>query len=142
MVKDFTIVTIKDGIIQNRKAVKLLFEQKDGRYLVEISGADKRSNQQNRYYFGLVVPLIQKGLYEKGLDVSKEEAHEFLKARLNFTELVNEDTGEFERIPMSTTRLNKEGFSDYIQKIQRFAAEWFEIVIPDPGEQMMMGYDS
>lgn len=141
MSKDFTIVHIKDGVIQNRKAVKLLFEQKDGRYLVEISGADKRSNQQNRYYFGLVIPLFQKGMQTKGMDVTKEEVHAMLKARFNFSEVVNESDGEFLRVPMSTTRLNKEGFSEYIAKIQQLAAEFLEIVIPDPGVQTTMEYD-
>lgn len=141
MSKDFTIVHIKDGVIQNRKAVKLLFEQKDGRYLVEISGADKRSNQQNRYYFGLVVPMIQKAINSHGSNYTKEEIHELLKAQFNLSDFVNTETGECISIPISTTRLNKEQFSEYITRIQAWAADLLLLVIPDPGEQTMIEYD-
>lgn len=137
MSKHWTIVTKRNGEIVNKKAVKLLFDQlKDGKYLCEIDGADKRSNPQNRYYFKMVVPLIQAGLKDLGHELTKEEAHEFLKAKFNSIDLVNEETGEVISVPQSTTRLNKEQFSEYKEKIQRWAAEWLQIVIPDPGEQL------
>jgi hypothetical protein len=136
MKKDFAIVTIKDGIIQNRKALKDLFTVKDGKYLVERSDANKRSNPQNRYYWGLVIPMIHNGIKEMGTELTFLETHEFLKARFNISDLVNEDTGETISLPLSTTRLNKSEFSDYVAKIQQFAAEFLNIIIPDPGQQM------
>lgn len=140
--KNFIILNKQKGQIINWPAFRKMLEGlKDGKHLVEISGADKRSNQQNRYYFGLVIPLFQKGLQAKGIDVTKEETHEFLKARFNYSELVNESTGEFLQVPMSTTRLNKGGFSDYIGKIQQLAAEFLEIVIPDAGTQTILSYE-
>lgn len=140
MTKSFTIVEINGGIVQNRKPITTLFRSlKDGKYLIEISGADKRSNPQNRYYWGLVVPLIQKGIKDLGTELTKEETHEFLKARFNVQELYK-DTGEQISIPVSTTRLNKEQFSEYIEKIQRFASEFLSITIPDPGVQTTMSY--
>lgn len=137
MSKQFCIVNLKGGIVQNRKPVTVLFQSlKDGKYLLEISGADKRSNPQNRYYWGLVVPLIQKGIKDLGTELTKEETHEFLKARFNLSDLVNKQTGEAISIPVSTTRLNKEQFSEYIEKIQRFASEFLSITIPDPSVQL------
>lgn len=141
MSKQFCIINLKGGIVQNRKPVTVLFQSlKDGKYLLEISGADKRSNPQNRYYWGLVVPMIQKGIKDLGTELTKEETHEFLKARFNLSDLVNKDTGETISIPVSTTRLNKEQFSEYIEKIQRFSAEFLSITIPDPGVQTIMSY--
>jgi hypothetical protein len=140
MKKDFCIVTIKDGIIQNRKALKDLFTVNDGKYLVERSDANKRSNPQNRYYFGLVIPLIQKGIKDMGTELTVLETHEFLKARFNLSELVNEGTGETISVPLSTTRLNKSEFSEYVEKIQLFAAEFLNIIIPDPGVQTEIEY--
>lgn len=142
MSKGMVIINLVGGIVQNRKPVTVLFQSlKDGKYILEISGADKRSNPQNRYYWGLVVPLIQKGIKDMGTELTKEETHEFLKARFNASDLVNKENGEVIQIPISTTRLNKEQFSEYIGKIQQFAAEFLQIVIPDAGQQTEMSYD-
>ena len=141
MAKHFTIASIRNGEIENKKSVRLLFETlKDGKYLIEISGADKRSNPQNRYYFGIVVPLIQKGIKDLGTELTKDEVHEFLKARFNISEVVNQETGEAISVPISTTRLNKEQFGEYIDRIQKFAAEFLNIEIPDPGVQTILSY--
>lgn len=141
MAKQFCIVQMKGGHVQNRKPITVLLQSlKDGKYLFEISGADKRSNPQNRYYWGLVVPMIQKGIKDMGTELTKEETHEFMKARFNASDLVNEDTGESVSIPISTTRLNKEQFGEYISKIQQFAAEFLSMEIPDPGTQVALEY--
>lgn len=141
MSKQFTILHMKEGKILNLKSfANFLLTLKDGKHLIEASGADKRSNPQNRYYFGLVVPLIQKGIKDLGTELTNEETHEFLKAKFNADEIhvVDKNTGEllYESIPKSTTRLNKEDFSAYIEQIQRWAAEFLSIVIPDPGVQL------
>lgn len=137
--KHFTIISMEDGKIKNRKIVSALFGGlKDGRYILEINDYNRRSSPQNRYYWGLVIPLIQKGIKDLGTDLTKEETHEFLKARFNIanTDIVNEQTGETINIPLSTTRLNKEQFGEYIERIQRFGAEFLGIEIPDPGQQL------
>ena len=39
-----------------------------------------RSNQQNRYYWGVIVPLIQNGLEDVSGELrSKQDVHDFLK---------------------------------------------------------------
>ena len=141
MSKHWCILRIRDGKIENPEAVKKLFDQiQDGKWLLEIAQANKRSDQQNRYYFGIVVPLVQKGIKDLGTELTKEETHEFLKAKFNYTEITNEETGEYVQVPRSTTILNKEMFSEYIAKIQQFAAEFLNINIPDPGQQMEVDY--
>lgn len=137
MSKMFTILHIRNGEIVNKSAIRNLFDQlHDGKFLVEISKHNKRSNQQNRYYFGLVVPLVKNGIKDMGTELTTEETHEFLKAKFNYSELVNTETGQVELIPRSTTILTKLAFSEYIQHIQQFAAEFLNIVIPDPGVQL------
>lgn len=143
MAKQFCIVNIEGGIIQNRKPAVLLFKSlKDGKYLLEISNSNKRSNPQNRYYWGLVVPMIQKGIEDMGTELTKEETHEFLKARFNASDLINEGTGEAISIPKSTTGLSKEKFGEYISKIQQFSAEFLQMIIPDPGQQVTIEYEN
>lgn len=67
MSKNWIIVSIENGEIKNRKTVSTFFKSlKDGRSIIESKDYDQRSNPQNRYYWGLVVPLIQKGIEEMG----------------------------------------------------------------------------
>lgn len=140
--KSWGIVHIKNGQIANPAQVRKTFlELRDGKYLYEINTYNKRSTQQNRYYFGIVVPMIQKGINDLGHDLSKEEIHDFLKAKFNYDGIANEETGEYMAFPLSTTRLNKEEFSNYIRKIQLFAADFLGVVIPDPGEQIKIYED-
>lgn len=137
MTKVSTIIHIRDGAIVNSALIRKLFNAlQDGKYIVEINSANKRSNPQNRYYWGLVIPLIKKGIEDMGTELTAEETHEFLKAKFNYTELVNEETGQTEFIPRSTTALNKLQFSEYVEKIQRFAAEFLNVEVPDPGVQL------
>lgn len=142
MKRDFVIVRIIDGGIDNIKGIVNLFVGvPDGKYIVERSRYNKRSNQQNRYYFGLVIPLVKKGIADLGTELTTEETHEFLKARFNYTELVNEDTAEVLQLPRSTAALSKVEFMEYIERIQVFASQFLNIVIPDPGQQMEMNYE-
>lgn len=143
MKKVWTIIHLKDGDIVNKKAIRDLFAAlKDGKYLIEINDHNKRSNPQNRFYFGLVIPMVKQGIKDMGTELTSEETHEFLKSKFNYSELVNDQTGQVELIPRSTTGLNKNDFSEYIQDIQQFATEFLNIVIPDPGQQVeMFEYD-
>src|SRR5688572_18135230 len=137
MKKHFCIVCIESGKITTMTPfVKMLWELQDGKYIIEIAAHNKRSNPQNRYYWGLVIPLVQNGIKDLGTEITKEECHEFLKAKLNSEELVNEETAEVITIPRSTTAMNKQQFSEYIEKIQQFAAEFLSIEIPDPNQQL------
>lgn len=90
-----------------------------------------RSSQQNRYYFGIVIPVLQNGLNEVGYDMNKQDVHEFIKANFCYNEIVNKETGEIFRVTKSTTRLNKSEFSEMIEKIKIFASEYLNVLIPD-----------
>lgn len=141
MKKHFCIVTLESGkIITQTPFVKMLWELQDGKYIIEIAAHNKRSNLQNRYYWGLVVPMIQQGIRDMGTEITKEECHEFLKSRFNYEEIVNTESGECVQIPRSTTALSKEQFSEYVGKIQQFSAEFLNVVIPDAGVQTAIEY--
>ena len=99
---------------------------------------DKRSNQANRYYFGVVVDLIHRALKESGWDITKEGTHELLRFRfLRENRPIGED-GEFVTTVRSTTELDRQEFGDYIEACCRFAAEYLNVVIPAPNEQVAM----
>lgn len=136
MPKDFTILNVCGG-----KPSKDVFKSlSDGKYKLEISPFKQRSLRQNAFYWGVVVSMVKDGLNDLGHELSSTETHEFLKARFNSKEVVNEQTGEVIQMPLSTTRLMTVGFMEYIEKIQRFAAEWLSINIPSPNEQMQIDY--
>lgn len=97
-----------------------------------------RSTQQNRYYWGIVIPLVMQGLIELGNDVNKQETHEFIKANFNYEEIVNKETGELFRMTKSTARLNKNDFGVMIEKLKVFASEYLNVYIPEPNEDLQL----
>lgn len=108
----------------------------DGSYLVTIKKKNNRSLPQNAYYHGCIIPEFKRGLYELGYDFSSQDVHEFLKDRFLKKQIANEQTGEFLEVPGSTAGLSTIEFNEFISKCQQFAAEYLNIVIPDPNSQV------
>ncbi|MCV5968741.1 hypothetical protein, partial [Lactococcus petauri] len=71
-----------------------------------------------------------------GNEVDVQGVHEWLLMKFNYKELVNESTGEVERIPQRSKSLSKSEFFDYVEKVRKFAAEFLNLYIPDPDEQL------
>ena len=97
----------------------------------------KRTNPQNKYYWGVVIELIGQGLKDAGWDPREcipNAVHETMRMRFLTTEKAIGD-GVVTRI-RSTTELNIEEFGAYLEHCIRFAAEYLNVVIPEPGEQM------
>ena len=85
-----------------------------------------RSGQQNRAYFGLVVEALSE---HTGYD--KEDMHKLLSAMFLGT-IDLEMGGKTYTIPRSTKNLTTVEFNKYVEDIQRWAAEFCGIVLPDP----------
>jgi hypothetical protein len=99
----------------------------------------KRSLPQNNYYHGVVVQSVRLGLKEIGYDLTHYETHFFLKQRFNCIEIPNKE-GEAIEVPGSTAKLNKIEFSEYIERIAQWAAEYLSIVIPAADEDLKMKF--
>ena len=83
-----------------------------------------RSSQQNRFYWGICVDILSKELgYEK------DEIH--LMLREKFLRIHDDKHPDFV-LAKSTTKLTTTQFNEYIEKIQRWAAQELQIFIPDP----------
>lgn len=95
---------------------------KDGKPLEVIvrRKMSKRSDPQNKYYWGVVLAIISEHTGH-----TAEELHEAFKQKF-LKKFINKGL-VFAR---STTALNKIEFADYLDKVIQWAAEW-EIVIPD-----------
>ena len=84
----------------------------------------QRSNEQNRAYWGLAIEILSDHLgYER------EEVHDLLRHR--FLSHVDERGLTIIR---STTSLSTKEFSEYYEKIQRWAAQFLNCYIPSPNE--------
>jgi len=95
----------------------------------------KRSNTANAYYWGVIVEMIHAGMKDAGHEVTREGTHELLKFRFLKEDRPLGNDGEFVTFVKSTTELNREEFGVYLEHCIRFAAEYLNVVIPEPGTQ-------
>jgi hypothetical protein len=119
--------------MRNRKAVtEQLRRMRDCEVVITIEPRKAaRSQPQNRWYWGCIIDLLS-----EHTGYSPEELHELLKAKFLPKKLAVCDgngviRGEFV-IGGSTTKLNKNDFGEYCERIRQWAAETLDVVIPDP----------
>lgn len=95
-----------------------------------------RSNQQNRYYWGVVVSVMRQAFKDIGYLLNTEETHTILKERfMPYTDICTADGEVISKKYKSTRELTKTEFSEYTDKIAQFAAESLGVSIPQPNEQ-------
>lgn len=131
------VIITKDnmGLFDIRPLIRLFSTLRAGQYMVEVKRhRGKRTDPQNRYYWGLVVPAVRAGLIALGWeDMTNDElAHEYLKYKFGKTEHVNKHTGEVVCLPTSTAEMNTLEFTEYIEQVREWAAKDLYITIPDP----------
>lgn len=89
----------------------------------------KRSNAQNKYWWAVPVALIA----EK-TGYTTEQAHAAIVNELHY-ELVNGKDGQALKMPKPTRNLSTVEFMELIDKVQKWATEFFDgLYIPDPGQ--------
>lgn len=109
----------------------------DGLIHIQVTKAKRkgRSNSQNRYYWGVVIPHITKVLRDYGHDLKQEEVHAFLKDKfLDRRSLTI--MGEAHEVEPSTTDLSTTEFMTYTDRICLWAAQVLEVVIPSPHDKI------
>lgn len=123
---------IKDRALFNEE-IKTLDESKV--YQIVIKEKKKtRSNGQNRYYRGVVLPLVLRGLRNAGFDVyTKDDAHDIIKVKFLKTSIEN-DSGESIPTFKSTKDMTTSEFKEFIDNLQYWASEYLNEYIPSPNE--------
>lgn len=113
------------------------------KYIGKMSGQDKtkpvrikmtvekvrktRSEQQNRYYWGVVVAMIADELGYNPWE--RQEVHNALKLA------VRGGLGDKRlQVPVSTSTMNTLEFSEYVEDCRRWSALHLNINIPDPNQ--------
>lgn len=141
MSRHWTILTIRDGKPVNADNVRKLFNQlKDGKYNIDLTKIDKRSNQQNRYLHGVLIPEFRRALNSVGYDEVKTDSQskEIMKQMFLKRQTVNKETGEVLEYVQQTRDLTKEENNILIDEVIKFCAENMSYVIPFPNEQIEM----
>lgn len=135
----FYIERYPDGTTLRMDTVfNALKELLPGRWQITITKyKKKRSLSQNAYYHGAIIPAVKQGLIDMGFEahlLNNEAVHELLKGKFLKKDIAN-DEGQFIAITQSTTELSTTDFITYIEEIQKWASEFLNIYIADPGEQ-------
>lgn len=132
---------LKNGRLEFGKRAEFLTDLarfKDGNYTVTVEKTKKkRSIEQNRYYWGVVVPLVWEGYIHLGWEeMTLTGTHNELLKTFNIIEVVNIHNGEIKRTIGSSTEMSTSQMMDYFAKITRWAATELNVQIPEPGEQL------
>jgi hypothetical protein len=93
------------------------------------------TESQRGYFFASVLPCFQRGYYEQNAEwLSQEQAFLMIKLQCNYKEIVNEKTGEFMRVPLSTSNQNFDIIDEieFIEKCILFIEEWYDMAVPPP----------
>lgn len=111
------------------------FEGKDWQLTIEKK-KKSRSLNQNAYYWGVVIPMVRAALHDLGMKLSRQEVHELLKLKFLKKEIINENTGEVFEYIGGSSELTTTEFMDFTAELQQWSAEYLNIVIPSPNEQV------
>lgn len=136
--------SVKDGkiLLPRKKFQEEVTRQFEGKR-IEVTVQKKkrkRSNEQNKYYRGVVIPILAYTFKEwnKDIEITNEIVHNWAKDRFlpmvtDWEDLIIKTPEGEKEMTKTTTRLSTVQFMDYIALIQQWAAE-FGIYIPDPNE--------
>ena len=135
--------TVKAGrMIRNRNELTSALNQFEGQEItLSIEKAKKvRSTQENRYYWGLVIPLIKAGLKDATSEsYSAEQVADLMKTRFLMIDVYIGDSDVMTRIK-STTELSTIEMERYLQECRTFAQEYLGVTIPMPNEDLTIEF--
>lgn len=101
----------------------------------------KRSNEQNAYIHGYLIPEVTKGLIDQGYppeQINNQVTKTFLKSKFLRHEIYNEVTGEYVETILNTSELTTTQMCEFVDNVIRWAAEDLGIKILLPNEQVEM----
>lgn len=116
------VTKTKRGTLEHSEDLRAVLQRFDGQeILVEISKLPmKRSERQNKYYFGLVVPYFQAIWKEAIGGLTKDMTHEMLKHNFLPMDIISPSTGKTVRICRSTRDLSTKEFSEYLDACRAY----------------------
>lgn len=103
-----------------------------------------RSNNQNAYYWGVVLSIIQTGLLDATgelRNVNDIHYNILLPMFAPLNEISNTETGEVITERITSSQMTTVQFMEYILEIQKWASEFLCIDIPDPNQETTLNFD-
>jgi len=131
---------IKDGKVkvdasQLKVDVPIYFSEGDRIDVVIRHSTKRRSTDQNRYYWGVVVPIVRRGLRDAGYPLTDRDTHQALKQMF-----LSVDCDFGLHLTPSTTELSTEQMNEFVENIRLWAWEKLKVTIPEPGEQVELKF--
>jgi len=108
---------------QKYLALKAIENAKEGYFCEVAKRKVKRSNNQNRYYHGIVIKM-----FSQEIGQIPEETHQDLAKHF----LTYENNGK--KYTKSTTQLNTVEFENYLEQCRQLASKHYGMYIPLPNE--------
>jgi hypothetical protein len=128
------IARVKDATLDlsqgQRENLARFLKHREGKF-VQLTLREQgrpRSNNQNRYYWSMIVGMIAE---EIGDD--SEAVHSALKWKFLPRQFITL-AGEEIEVPKSTTQLSTNDFEIYLEQVRAFAATELSLAIPLPHE--------
>jgi hypothetical protein len=131
---------IEDGRLPEivRKNIARILKAWNGKVIIlSIEEAKKkRTDRQNAFYWGVVLPCVMEMFRDAGSDATKEEIHIILKTTVGgLKREVKLPGGEVQEIATSSVKLSTEGWEIWMEQIREWAARWGTFV-PLPNEYL------
>lgn len=136
--RDFIVDVSLDGTLADftKKAISELIAKMAGKKL-KITIAvykRKRSNPQNAFYFGVIVPLVRQMFLDAGNDITSDEAHYFIKKEVwRHVKTIVLPDGKTKEVVDTSTKLTTAEWENFMEKTRAWAAE-FDLMLPFPNE--------
>lgn len=115
---------------------------------ISINKTNKRTNPQNRYYWGVVVHLIRERFIELGYTrtdiddhsvtspLTRDDVHQFLRSNFLRDDIVSGDGEVLGTLSKSTKQLSTDEFVKYLDNVKNWAVDSLDIQIPDPNTEI------
>lgn len=112
-----------------RAATRWMQAQPDGAYAVTVERwSAKRSNRQNAYYWGVIVPMLAEHC---------GYTHEEMHFALRWQHLAV--LGSHPPTSRSTADLTDAEFADYCSRVRAWASVELGVYVPEPNERVTIG---
>jgi hypothetical protein len=139
MVKVETMGKIEGGklsLYARKRFEQEIASCKDCEVTITIKKRGHRSTQQNRYLFGVVYAECRQAFLDLGYRMNSDQVHKFFKREFLPEFIVDKDGTVIGQWEGSSAELNKDEFSEYIERIREWAAENLNIDIPDADKSL------
>ena len=106
----------------------------NGKYIHTVEKYYKKaSHEQFKYLYGVVYPLSMIALNDAGYELTnKDQVDLFWKQIFANKEVLNRESGEIMKIPLSKSEFKTIDEMVYCDSIRNYCSEYFNTYIPDP----------